>query len=371
LGCTSGNFVHMTETRLSRPVANWLLIGVAMLMMQIILGGITRLTGSGLSITEWDLITGALPPMNQAQWLEEFHKYQQSPQYRLLNSDFSLRDFKFIFFWEWFHRLWGRLIGFVFAIPFIYFLVTKKFKKDMIMPLVILFLLGGLQGAIGWIMVASGLTGDAVYVKPAKLALHFFFAMILLAYTFWFALKLLVKKQEILKAPSLKGFTWSIIAVLGLQFIFGALMAGFKAAPAAPTWPDINGSFVPLLVKKNGLSGLFENPVMIHFVHRMLAYLLFILVAVWTAMAFRMHAKKVFRTARLLPVIIVFIQVLLGIFTVLSSIHIRVAKWNDFEWMAQLHQFTALLLLLSLVFAAFLLKGTSSNKPGSANPDMI
>jgi cytochrome c oxidase assembly protein subunit 15 len=356
----TGIFVHMKEIRSSRPVATWLMIGVGMIIIQVILGGITRLTGSGLSITEWDVITGTLPPMNQSQWLEEFHKYQQSPQYRLLNSDFSLKDFKFIFFWEWMHRLWGRLIGVVFAIPFIIFLVQKRFTREMITPLIVLFLLGGLQGAVGWIMVASGLTGDAVYVKPTRLALHFILAMVLMVYTWWFALKLTVKKSDVLAAPRLKTFTWTIIALLGVQFIFGALMAGYKAAPAAPTWPDINGNFIPEIVSRQGLSNMFENPVQIHFVHRMLAYLIFILVLAWVVAGRKYNSFRTFSKTKWLCLFLVFLQVALGVFTVLSSIHIRATKWNDFEWYAQLHQFTALLLLLALVLAAFLLNGSGS-----------
>src|SRR5580765_6216803 len=145
----------------SCPVATLLMIGVVMLIVQILLGGITRLTGSGLSITEWNVITGALPPLSEQQWMAEFEKYRQTPQFHLLNFDFTLKDFKFIFFWEWFHRFWARLIGFVFAIPFIIFLFQKRFKDEMIKPLIILFLLGALQGVVSWIMVASGLTGDA------------------------------------------------------------------------------------------------------------------------------------------------------------------------------------------------------------------
>ena len=141
----------------SSAVANWLLLGVAMTVIQIALGGITRLTGSGLSITEWDVVTGALPPMTEAAWQALFAKYKTTPQFQLLNFDFTLANFKFIFFWEWFHRLWARTIGLVFAFGFIYFLVKKYFQPKMIQPLVILFLLGALQGAIGWIMVASGL----------------------------------------------------------------------------------------------------------------------------------------------------------------------------------------------------------------------
>src|SRR5258706_1348780 len=176
----------------SRPVAIWLMIGVGMLIVQILLGGITRLSGSGLSITEWNVITGALPPLNEQQWVTEFDKYKQTPQFHLLNFDFTLSDFKFIFFWEWLHRFWARLIGLVFAVPFIIFIIRGRFKQNMIRPMVILFLLGALQGAVGWIMVASGLTGDAVYVRPTRLALHFVFALGLVVYTFWFALQLSV-----------------------------------------------------------------------------------------------------------------------------------------------------------------------------------
>jgi heme a synthase len=345
--------------RSSRPVAIWLLLGVAMLIVQILLGGITRLTGSGLSITEWDVITGAIPPLNEQQWLVEFHKYQQTPQYRIINYDFTLQDFKFIFFWEWFHRFWGRLIGVVFAIPFVVFLVQRRFRPDMVRPLVVLFLLGALQGAVGWIMVASGLTGDAIYVKPTRLALHFIFAMVLLGYTFWFALKLLVKERDYVAAPRLKSAVWWIIGVLGVQFIFGALMAGHKGAPAAPTWPDINGSFVPAYVFRQGLIGIIEDRIVIHFIHRMLAYLLVVQVVVWTVRAFKVQGSRLFAKVRVLPLVLVLVQLTLGVLTVLTSVNIRVARWNEFEWMAQLHQFVALLLLLSLVFAAFLLQKKS------------
>lgn len=340
----------------SRPVAIWLLVGVGMLIVQIVLGGITRLTGSGLSITEWDVITGAVPPLSDQQWAVEFQKYQQTPQYRLLNSDFNISDFKFIFFWEWFHRFWGRLIGIVFAIPFIIFLIQRRFRPDMIRPLIILFLLGALQGVVGWIMVASGLTGDAIYVKPTRLALHFIFAMVLIGYTFWFALKLLVKENSLVVSSSLKKFTWWIIGLLGVQLVFGALMAGHRAAPAAPTWPDINGSFIPDYVFRQGFRSIIEDRIVIHFVHRMLAYLLVILIIVWNVKALKQKGSKLFTVARSLPLFLVIIQVTLGILTVFTSINIRATKWNEFEWMAQLHQLVALFLLLSLVLVAFVLR---------------
>jgi len=352
--------------RSDRAVANWIIIGVAMLVIQILLGGITRLTGSGLSITEWDVITGALPPLNEQQWLQEFHKYQQTPQYRLLNFSFNLSDFKFIFFWEWFHRLWGRLIGVVFAIPFIVFLIQKRFRPEMVKPLVILFLLGALQGAVGWIMVASGLTGDAIYVRPTKLAMHFVLACILISYAFWFALQLKISKQNIISSRGLKSLTWTLIVLLFIQLTFGALLAGHKGATAAPTWPDINGQFVPSYVFKQGLVSIIDNPIVIQFIHRSIAYLLVILIVIWTIRAYRTNASPVFEKARWIPALIAVVQLTLGILTVLTSVRIRPTKWNVFEWMAQLHQLVAISLLLSLVAMLFLVRGKRNLKTKNA-----
>jgi cytochrome c oxidase assembly protein subunit 15 len=344
-----------------------------MIIVQILLGGITRLTGSGLSITEWDVITGTIPPLNEHQWLEEFRKYQQTPQFKLLNADFTLNDFQLIYFWEWLHRFWGRLIGIVFIIPFIIFLIQKRFRHDMIKPLLILFLLGALQGAVGWIMVISGLTGDAVYVRPTKLGLHFVLALILLAYTFWFALQLLVKGENLITAPALKNFTVIIIGLLFVQFFYGALMAGHKAAPAAPTWPSINGSFIPPYIFKarEGLYSLVENPITIHTVHRLLAYLLFVLIILWTIQAFKRNGTALFRATRILPGVFVFVQLLLGIFTVITSVGIRAQKWNIFESMALLHQLTAIFLLLSMVFMLFILRNKIIKHPEKLNSQAI
>jgi len=172
----------------------------AEIIIQILLGGITRLSGSGLSITEWEPVKGALPPLTEQQWIIQFEKYKQTPQFHLLNFDFTLSDFKFIYFWEWFHRVWARLMGVVFAIGFVYFLVKKQFKKEMILPMVLLFLLGALQGAIGWIMVKSGLNEENLYVNHIRLAIHFIAALGLCCYVFWFALDLLVDSAE-LRAP--------------------------------------------------------------------------------------------------------------------------------------------------------------------------
>jgi cytochrome c oxidase assembly protein subunit 15 len=322
-----------------------------MLMIQVSLGGITRLTGSGLSITEWKPIMGALPPMNAAEWNDAFNKYKQIAQFKYINPSFTLHDFKFIFFWEWFHRLWARLIGIAFIIPFVIFLTQKRFKEEMIRPMVILFLLGLLQGLVGWIMVMSGLNDQDVYVSHYRLAIHFVLALGLICYTLWFALELLVPKEKISVHPSLKFFTGWLIAILIIQLIYGSFMAGLKAASYAPTWPDINGHFLPHGgTPTYGLARFFDNPLMVHFIHRNLAYLMFVLIVAWFIQARRFRDNMLFSKTNWLPLLIVCIQIGLGILAVVNSPHQKV-----FLWIGVAHQFVAMLLLLSLTLEFYLL----------------
>jgi cytochrome c oxidase assembly protein subunit 15 len=344
----------------ARPVAIWVYIGVIMLLIQVILGGITRLTGSGLSITEWNVVTGALPPLNAAQWQNEFEKYRQTPQFRLINSDFSLADFKFIFFWEWFHRFWARLVGVVFLAGFAWLLWKKKLQPPMIRPLIILFLLGALQGAVGWIMVLSGFTGDAIYVAPLKLALHFVFAMGLIVYAFWFALDLSVAPGNRLfnrPASALRGWTWAILCLLFFQLLYGALMAGHKAAAVAPTWPTINGSWIPdALFSRHPLKeDLIGNTITVQFIHRLLAYTLFVMILVWTSLATRVRqVSPAFIRLRWLPLLVVTLQILLGISSLLTSPGIIARQWVAFDWLALIHQTTGLLFLVTMVGMLYL-----------------
>ena len=359
-------FVGMNSAnRSNKLVATWLLVGVVMTIIQFVLGGVTRLTGSGLSITEWEVITGALPPLSEEAWLIEFAKYKQTPQFQLLNFEFDLQNFKYIFFWEWFHRLWARIIGLVFAGGFIWFVVAKHFKKEMIKPLVILFFLGIMQGAIGWIMVASGLEGDAVYVKPTRLALHFIFALGLLSYTFWFALQLSVPQtalqiqagmhQAVQKA---KKINVAILALLVLQLMYGALMAGHKAAMVAPTWPTINGDYMPsnLFSDPVFLLNFIENKILVHFMHRGIAYVLLVLVIYWTVQLYRINGSSFFNRIKIFPLLLVVLQVLLGIASLLYARSIIPGVWGIFEWMAQIHQLVGMSLLLSLVATFYVMR---------------
>jgi cytochrome c oxidase assembly protein subunit 15 len=349
---------RISAQRSSKPVAIWLLVGVGMIMIQVLLGGITRLTGSGLSITEWKPIMGTLPPMNDQAWNTAFEKYKQIAQFKLVNPHFTLADFKSIFFWEWFHRLWARLIAVAFAIPFVIFIIQKRFKKDMIRPMLILFLLGALVGLFGWIMVQSGLEdSELVYVSHYKLAIHFILALGVLCYALWFALDLLIPEEQITINKPLRRLTGWLIALLIVQLIYGAFMAGLKAAPAAPTWPTINGVWFPENIHSfggrsfRGLSFLSDNPLFVHFIHRSLAYIISVLVFIWFWKANKIQGKTIFKKTKALPLLLVLLQVLLGIFSVFNA-----AAPNSFIWLAEAHQLTAMLLLLSLVWMYYIVR---------------
>ncbi len=356
----------VNERNQSKPVAVWLLAGVFLIIVQIILGGITRLTDSGLSITEWQPILGTIPPTSHAEWQKAFDEYKQIAQFKHLHSYFTLEDFKSIYFWEWFHRVWGRLIGVVFLIPFIIFLFTKSFSKEMVKPLLILFLLGGLQGLIGWIMVQSGLNDENLYVSHIRLAIHFIVALVLLVYTFWFALQLLIQPNQQFENTSAKNFLLILIGLLVLQLVYGAFMAGLRAATSAPTWPSINGQYFPDLRggytgrKESFASSLVNNPIAVHFIHRNLAYIISVLIIVWTFLLKSAKGGKLFLWGKWLPFVLVLLQVLLGIFAVLTSPTKVPQKWGQFEWFALLHQFVAMLLLLSLVFSFYLMQRKTS-----------
>jgi heme a synthase len=339
--------------RSSKQVANWLLLGVGMIVIQVLLGGITRLTESGLSITEWKPITGALPPLNDVAWQAEFDRYKVTDQFKYVHQSFSLSDFKFIFFWEWFHRLWARLMGMVFLVGFIYFIATKKFKKPMILPMVILFLLGALQGAIGWIMVKSGLVPEKYFVGHIQLTTHFIAAMGLLCYTLWFALRLKVKPQQIMVNTSLQKILLSILIIFIFQLVYGGFMAGMKAAVVAPTWPGINGQFIPAGINEltPAIKNIVYNPLAIHFIHRGLAYLLFLLVLLWWIKSTIIQNKTLFSQLRRWFILLITIQVVLGILTVLNA-----TNTNRLLWLGVSHQFTAMLLLMVITALLFVVR---------------
>lgn len=339
----------------NRQIATWLLIGVGMLIIQVLLGGITRLTESGLSITEWKPITGALPPLNEATWQQEFEKYRHTDQFKYVHQYFSLKEFKFIFFWEWFHRFWARIMGVVFAIGFIYFLAKKKMNRSMIIPMVVLFFLGGIQGAIGWIMVASGLMPEKYFVGHIELTTHFIAALILLSYTLWFALSLLPSFASKIYNTKLKNILKLLFGLFLIQLIYGGFMAGLKAASIAPTWPSINGKFYPAETDAFSFTNnLINNPLMIHFVHRGFAYLILLFSIYFFAQSKSATVSRVFNKLRIGFLILILLQLILGISALLVS-----TSPANFIYIGVAHQFTAMMLVICLVSMMFIVHKTT------------
>jgi cytochrome c oxidase assembly protein subunit 15 len=334
----------------NRPVIIWLATGVGMLMVQILLGGITRLTGSGLSITEWSPLLGVLPPLNVHAWEQSFAHYRQIAQFKQLNSQFTLADYQSIFFWEWLHREWARLMGLVFLAPFVVFVLQKRISRSMVKPLAVLFVLGGLQGAVGWIMVKTGLNNTDTAVNPVALAVHFMCALGLLSWLVWMLLQLAVPTHQVVHRPVLRGLNRGLLALLFVQLIYGALMAGSHAALSAPTWPDINGAFIPagLFGRANWGRQLYTNPLLIQLVHRTLAYLIGLGVVLWFYLASKSVSWGCLYKFSRVPPALVIVQITLGVLALVNSINGgRIA-------LSVAHQFVGMLLLVSLLVTGYL-----------------
>lgn len=320
-----------------RAVGWWLLLVAAAVMVQVGLGGITRLTDSGLSITEWKPLLGVIPPHDDAGWAEAFTRYQQIPQYVQLKSHLSLEEFRFIYFWEWFHRLWGRLLGVFFGVPFLVFW-KRGAVKGLGRQLLALLVLGGLQGVLGWFMVASGLQ-DLVYVSHLRLAAHLMLALFLLCALVWTGLGVLRPMPSARSTPGLRRATAAVLAVLAVQLTWGAFMAGLKAALIAPTWPTINGLWVPSEV----WSELpWQGPLAVHFVHRTLGYALLVAFVGWWA-----ASRKALGLERHLVLGLAMVQVMLGVVALLLAPYAGALLWLGLS-----HQLVGAALLVALVASA-------------------
>ncbi|HPE26806.1 heme A synthase [Albidovulum sp.] len=306
----------------------WLFILFALVVAMIAVGGLTRLTDSGLSITEWRPVTGALPPLSDADWQVEFAKYQASPEYRLQNSHMDLAAFKSIFWWEWGHRQLGRVIGVVWAVGFLFFWAARRIPTGWTRRLLGLGVLGGLQGAIGWWMVASGLSGRMVDVASYRLATHLGLAFAILGLIAWYALSLSRPEAQLMQARrsregKLFSLSTGLMHLAFVQILLGALVAGIDAGRAFPTWPLMGESFFPsdaFYVPEGGAAwrAFFENPGLVQFVHRMAGYLTLVFGAVvwWRG---RGSAHPLTRGAFDLVAVVLLAQVTLGIVTVVHA----------------------------------------------------
>lgn len=329
----------------NKSVIIWLLSGCLLLFMMVVVGGITRLTNSGLSMTDWHLVTDTFPPLTEAKWEEAFERYKQFPEYQKINihNDFQLDDYKFIYFWEWFHRFIGRIIGLVFIIPFVYFLIKKRLSNETIKKCAVLLGMGGFQGFLGWFMVKSGLI-DNPDVSHFRLSLHLTFAFITFAYTLWVALDLIYPEKNNVILPLRKMARFALVFLL-LQIIYGGFVAGLNAGLIHNHWPLMSdGQFFHesiALEKDSWLLRLTEGKSGVQFVHRTMAYVVvgFILALFFQSIKYTLspQQKKGINTL----VIIVFIQFGLGVFTLLYSVPL---------WLGLTHQITAFFLLTAMTF---------------------
>ncbi|HET6244186.1 MAG: COX15/CtaA family protein [Bacteroidetes bacterium] len=313
------------SSSIDKPIIVWLFTGCTLIFLMVVVGGITRLTQSGLSIVEWNLLMGTFPPLTELAWQDLFLKYQQSPQFQLVNTHFSLHEFKSIFWWEYIHRLFGRFIGLVFFIPFVYFLVTKKFNVTLLKKLLLIFVLGGFQGFLGWYMVKSGLVKDPA-VSHYRLAAHLITAFISFGFTFWVALDLLPKekKQQSDFSPLLYTLSLLLFLVLTIQIIYGAFVAGLKAGYSYTTFPKMGDQWIAESVgytyNKMGLMSFFENPASVQFIHRYIAYGVVALIGIIWYVGWKNAVNGNLKRSIDLLVSLVSLQFLLGIITLIYSV---------------------------------------------------
>ena len=335
-------------TRENRAVGIWLLSVASLIILMVLVGGLTRLTDSGLSITEWKPVTGALPPLSQADWMSEFDKYKAIPEYQLVNKGFSLEEFKYIYWWEWGHRQLGRVIGVVFFIPFMFFLMRGFIAKKNILPLTGIFFLGGLQGFMGWYMVQSGLT-DRVDVSQYRLAMHLGLALIIFCLVFWQALRLLQPAQAIAEPSRQIYFGYFLIFMVFMQSLLGALVAGLNAGKTYTDWPHMDGDLIPsgLLDMQPVMDNFFESHLTVQFDHRIGAYMLLILVIIHFWSQFKQNAPT--RMTAGLLMLGVIAQAVLGIVTLMQAVPMHLGA---------LHQLGAVFVLALSVYHVYKLQHT-------------
>ena len=329
-----------------KAVIIWLLSGCVLLFIMVVVGGITRLTDSGLSMTDWHLVTDTFPPLTHEKWVETFEEYKKYPEYQKINihNDFTLDDYQFIYFWEWFHRFIGRIIGLVFIIPFFYFLVKKRLSKSTIKKSIVLLLMGGFQGFLGWFMVKSGLI-DNPDVSHYRLALHLTFAFITFAYTFWVALDLLYPDKKPVISSQLRTITRVAFVILLIQIIYGGFVAGLNAGLIHNHWPLMSdGQFMHesiFLEGSNKLDRFTHGKSGIQFVHRCVAYLVVASIVFLWYKSRKVILAQAAKNGITALILLVFFQFALGVFTLLYAVPL---------WLGLAHQIGAFFLLTAMTF---------------------
>ena len=330
----------------NRAVAVWLFTCAALVFAMVVVGGITRLTGSGLSITEWKPIMGALPPMNAADWNAAFEKYRAIPQYTQVNAGMSLAEFQGIFWWEWAHRLLGRVIGAAFALPFAVFLILRQMPRRLIVRCAVLLGLGGLQGLIGWWMVSSGLS-ERVDVAPERLTVHLGLALLIFMGLIWTGLEAWNGESHS-RTPA--GWSRGAAVLLGAVFaqcLLGGLVAGAKAGFVYTDWPLMNGAFLPPVEWSRGGLALLHDQALVQFNHRIWAYGLLIGGTVYAVQAWRWRLAEGLGAAAFAVAAALWLQALLGIATLMNATPL---------WLGALHQAGAALVLATATVNLWLVR---------------
>ena len=331
----------------NRPVILWLYTGCFIVFAMVVLGGITRLTGSGLSITEWKLINGTIPPLTEAAWQQEFENYKQIPQFEKINPHFELADFKSIYWWEYLHRLVGRILGIVFIVPFAWFWYKGMIDRKLMPKLIIMFLLGAWQGFLGWYMVKSGLI-ENVFVSHYRLAIHLINAFITFGFVFWVAqdLKYESNQSKNNSPQSFRNLALLTFCILIFQIIYGAFVAGLHAGHAYNTWPKMGDEWIASSVTmgwdKLGLMSLFDNIGTVQFIHRTVAIIVTILILIlWLKKNSKLTSlNHIQKQAIDFCMLTVLLQFLLGVLTLIYNVPVVVAV---------LHQAGAFLLFMAMV----------------------
>ena len=335
------------QNRYDRQVATWLLFCAAVVLGMIVLGGVTRLTNSGLSMVEWRPLMGIIPPLSEQAWQETFDKYRLYPEYQKVNRGMSLDAFKSIFMYEYLHRVLGRLIGVLFFIPLVYFAVRGRIRQGLLPKLILLFFLGGCQGLLGWYMVKSGLV-DNPRVSQYRLTAHLGLAVAIYAYMLWLAFDLLFRGRAVTGPRPFAGASRLLVGLVYLMILSGGLVAGIRAGFAYSTWPLMGDTFIPrgLYAGTPAWLDMFEDITTVQFNHRMFAYLLVVVIGVFATLVYRSGVGGRARLAINLLLAALAVQVVLGISTLL--LHVPVV-------LAAAHQCVAMLLLAAALFASHVL----------------
>ena len=331
--------MYLFEDKINKLFLYWLKVTLILVFSIIIIGGLTRLTNSGLSITEWELFTGIFPPLNENAWINYFNQYKKIPQYKLLNFNMSLNEFKIIFYWEYVHRVFARFIGLFFLIPLIYFYFSKKIKNTYMNKCYLIFLLIFFQGIIGWYMVKSGLIND-ITVSHYRLSIHLITAIFIISIIFWLIKNISANTDKNFFNISLNNMPFQILILLiFMQIILGAFVSGLDAGKIYQTWPLMGKNYFPddIAIKNSKIFLNFDNHSLVQFYHRNAAYFLLIYVLFLTIFIYKKKLIALYRPLNILLFFLIF-QIILGILTLISGLNI---------YLASIHQITGVLLVFS------------------------